>query len=79
MGRMSQESCTSQYVSSCVKYSHCTGCPGNVVTWFLTMSELMVWVEKFYTLWSETMIIMSETFVASEIRFFWGCGTFYTA
>ena len=67
MRKMSQESCIGQYVSACIKYLYCTGCPSNVVTWFLTMSELVEWVKSFCTLGNETMIIVDETNVSSEI------------
>ena len=49
MGRMNQESCTGQHVSACVEYLHCAGCPSDVVTWFLTMSDVVEWVESFCT------------------------------
>ena len=54
-------------------------CPSNIVTWFLTMSELVEWVKSFCTLGSKTMVIVDETKVAGEIGFFWGCGKACTA
>ena len=72
MGRMGQESCTGKYVSVCAEYLHCVGCPSNVVTWFLTMSELVEWIDLFCTLGNKRMIMVDETKVASEIRYFWG-------
>ena len=36
VGRMSH-----QYVSACVECLYCIGCPSDIVTWFLTMSELV--------------------------------------
>ena len=69
---MSKESCTGQYVSACVEYLYWAGCPSDIVTWFLTMNELVEWVESFCTLGNETMIIVDETKVSSEIGyFFW--------
>ena len=72
MGRMGQENCTGQYISACIEYLHCVGCPSNVVAWFLTMCELVEWMELFCTLGNEAMIIVDETKVVSEIGyFFW--------
>ena len=68
MGRMSQESCTGQYVSAWIENLHCIGCSSVVITWFLTMSELVEWVGSFCTLGNETMIIVDEIKVASEIK-----------
>ena len=48
--------------------------PSDVVTWFLTMSKLVEWVESFCTLGNETMIIVDESNVVSEIGFFRRCG-----
>ena len=72
MGRMSQDSCAGQYVSACVEYLYCVGCPSDVITWFLTMSELVEWLESFCTLWNEMMMIVDETKVASEIGYSFG-------
>ena len=73
------KSCTGHYISACVEYLHCVGCPSDVVTWFLTMSELVEWVESFCTLGNETMIIADESNIASEIGFWGGCGKSGTA
>ena len=58
MGRMSQESCTGQYVSACVENLHCVGCPSDVVTSFLTICELLECVELLCTLGNVMMIIV---------------------
>ena len=73
MGRMSQESHSDQYVSSCIEYLHCTGCPSDVITWFLTKSEQVEWVKSFCTVGNKIMIIVDKTKVASEIGYFLHC------
>ena len=79
MGRMSQENCTGQYVSACAEYLHCAWYSSDVITGFLTMSELVEWIESFCTLRNETMIIVDETKVAREIGLFFYCGKSCTA
>ena len=69
---MNQENCTGQYVSAFVECLHCFGCPNDVITWFLTISELVVWIELFCTCGIETIIIMDETKVAREIGYLGG-------
>ena len=69
MGRMSQESCTGQHVFSCVEYLHSIGCARDVFIRFLTMSELVEWVELFCTFGNETMMIVDETKVVGEIGY----------
>ena len=70
MERVSQESCTGLYVSACIGYLYRIRCASEVVTQFLTMSELVEWIESFCTLGNETMVIADGTKISSEIGCF---------